>query len=526
MVVFNSGFRKWHYCLAVILMMLVAIFVSAETITTPVTSPQPAKGQGSLYTSHSNGPDLQREPELILEYRCRYHCNPNYPDHLLSVIQVSEDRLVIGGNQGLVLIDQTALLPEGTDSLLNRMTGLNALELYLYQQNYLFVNLNGTGVNQEAGFAVVRIDGNTLTPITIVSSTNYFMEKMTISGHYLYIAAHSGGLLIYDISDPELPVYCSSIQAGLLDAFAVAVAGDSAYVADGAGGLKVVDVSDRYFPQLVAGETIVTATGTAQDVTCRNGKVFVAAGAAGVAVYEGADLSSRSMIETGGVARSFCWIEYKLAVSTVHGVVILQETEGEYQPVTGEIMGRRGTLARLRLSNAIGNADNNLLLCANWNSMDVYELVEYEAGTQPDINCLPQRVRFHPDGGSIPALLWNNGAANLEINGVNTAPSSFSTNLQPLTVVPGDTVEFQISYDGSAAQGSGMIRILSNDPDESPYPIQLFGDTGFLDPGDQATDFTLPLYSRDHQMGTYSWESVTLSQHLGKVIWFQVYGSW
>jgi len=526
MILFTYMMMKMSSRLVIPLLLLAVLSSSAEPLSNAILFSQNEYEPFTLQSSPSDNRTQQRDQEMILEYRYRYHCNPNYPDHLLSVIEVSGDRLVIGGNQGLVLVERSSLTPEGSDSLLHRLTGLNAREVYLYQQNYLFVNLNGTGENHEAGFAVVRIDGNTLAQVAIVSSTDTFLEKMTISGEHLYVAAHSGGIHVYNITDPETPYLAGQLQEGFVDAFAISVVGDTAYVADGAGGLKVVDISNPDDPVLVAGETMTTAIGTAEDVACRDGKVFLAAGAAGVAVYDGADLSSRTMIATGGVARSFTWIEDKLAVSTIHGVVILQEIDSEYQVVTGKLMGRRGINARLRLCGAIGTAESSLLLCANWNSMDVYELVDFDTAVQPDICCIPQRVRFHPAGESISAILWNNGATDLQITGANVQPPSFSTDLLPATVAPGDTIEFHISYNGSQAQSSGMVRIHSNDPDESPYPIQLFGDTDYLDPGDLATDFTLPLYSRDHQTGVYSWDSFTLSEQLGKVVWFQAYGSW
>jgi len=470
--------------------------------------------------------DAHREGEMVLEYRYRFNCQNHVPDHLLGVIAVSGNRLVISGNQGLALVDHSLLTPAGTDIALSRLLGLNAREVYLYQQNYLFVNLNGTGVNPEAGFAVVRIDGDNLTPVTIVSSTAVFFEKMAIAGNYLYVAAHSGGFHVYSISNPEAPYFRASIPTGFVNAYAVAVAGDTAYVADGGGGLKVVDISNPLSPLLVGGETLATAVGTAEDVTCRNGKVFLAAGASGVAVFDGADLASRRLIEVGGAARSFSWVGDHLAVSTIHGIAILGEVGGEYQLVASEITGRRGHNARLRLCGAIGTAGDSLVLCADWNCMDVYELMEFNTGSQPDISCDRQRIRFHPDGESVTATVWNNGAGDLHITAVNVNPPSFSSDFTPVTLQPGESLGFQISYNGSAQQDSGLVRIMSDDPDESPFPIQIFGETGYLNPGDQALDFTLPLYTRDHGTGTYSWEPFTLSEQLGKVIWFQAYGSW
>ena len=66
----------------------------------------------------------------------------------------------------------------------------------------------------------------------------------------------------------------------------------------------------------------------------------------------------------------------------------------------------------------------------------------------------------------------------------------------------------------------------SNDPDEDPLPIQVFGNTTYLDPGEASIDFTLPSIRRDELTGDYIEAPLTLSDHLGKIVWFQVYGHW
>ena len=91
---------------------------------------------------------------------------------------------------------------------------------------------------------------------------------------------------------------------------------------------------------------------------------------------------------------------------------------------------------------------------------------------------------------------------------------------------PGESVSFDIVYDGNSRQGSGAIQITSNDPDESLLPIQVFGNTGHLDPGEPAIDFTLPRLTRDHETGEFHEESFTLSDHRGKIVWFHVFAFW
>lgn len=87
-------------------------------------------------------------------------------------------------------------------------------------------------------------------------------------------------------------------------------------------------------------------------------------------------------------------------------------------------------------------------------------------------------------------------------------------------------MRFEVTYGGSSDEARGVVLLSSNDPDEDPLPIQVFGETRYLDPGEPAVDFTLPLLRRDPVTGDYVEETFTLSDHRGKIVWFTVYASW
>jgi hypothetical protein len=471
----------------------------------------------------SLNPATSSAQDMTLDYCCRYNHQSGEPDHLMTAMAVGSDRAIVAGNRGLALIDLSSLPPQGTTNYIYRLSGLNARDLYPAGDGYIFVNLHGT-IGGESGFAIVRLVGNTLQHVdTYNESPEVFYEKMCVSDGYLFVAAHSYGLRIFSITNPAAPVLVGSLD-GLVDAFAVDVNGGMAYVADGAGGLKVVDVSDPTVPVLLDGEDLETAVGTSEDVAHRNDRVFVAAGGAGLAVYDAGDPTQRTLVETGGCAESLCWIGDLLAVGTLGGVRIYDVT-AEPLLVASEVAARRGN-GILRICSDVGTAPGNRLLCANWNYMDVYELKPAGESTQPDITPSVQRIRFAPEGGSKTVSLRNDGAGPLNITGVNASPNSFSVDYSGGTLMPGESVEFDISYNGSPSQGTGLVSFASNDPDESPLPIQVFGNTQHLDPGEPAVDFTLPLLTRNHETGEFTEEPFMLSDHVGKVVWFQVYASW
>jgi hypothetical protein len=90
---------------------------------------------------------------------------------------------------------------------------------------------------------------------------------------------------------------------------------------------------------------------------------------------------------------------------------------------------------------------------------------------------------------------------------------------------PGEFVDLSIGYLGNLPS-SAQVLIESNDPDEDPLPIQVFGETQYLDPGEPATPFTLESWTIDHETRLYSYGTFDLQSHAGKVIFFQVFSSW
>ncbi len=475
---------------------------------------------------------LPAEP-MALDYQCRYICQIGEPDHLMCVQGLSDGRAVVAGNRGLALVNLSALPAEGTPGFLNRLLSVNARDLYFSDdEQYIFVNTHrgeGTG---SLGFEVVKISGDTLEKVAAAArqEPEVLYEKMCLAGSYLYVAAHKNGLRIFDIGDPEDPQLEGKLEGGFVDAFAVAVDGDTAYVADGAGGLKVVDVSNRASPAILRGETLESAEGTSEEVLVRDGRVYVAAGGAGLAVYQAGDLSSRTLYKVGGCAESLAWIGEHLAVGTLKGVVICEVGEGtSVTPVASEISHRLGLGggARLRILNGLGSAPGNLLLCANWNFMDVFELKEAASSSQPDINCNVERIRFPPAGGTEEVTITNNGQGTLNITNVSSGNADFTTAYTGGSLEPGESDSFEIHYKGNTvSQGSGIILLYSNDPDENPLPVQVFGDTTFLDPGEEAVDFSLPALKWDSDSGDLVESTFTLSEHRGQVVWFNIFATW
>lgn len=460
-----------------------------------------------------------------LEYHGRYNHQPG-PDHLMDVLTVSGDRAIVAGNQGLALLDLNNLPPGGTQNYLDRLTGLNGRDMVIKDDTYIYVNLNGPRAAASYGFAVVELSGNSLTHRGTVNETGVFYEKLCLDGNYLYVPAHDDGIRIFSVTLPLGPVEVGRLEDGFTDAFAIHVEGDTAYVADGGGGLKIIDVTDPTTPVLLEGENTTSAAGTAQDVTWRNGHLYAAVCGAGVTFYANADLAQRTIYPVDGGAKDLLWVGDRLAVSDMSGVTLFDVApDGSLSQVGSESAQRRGLNAELRLWSGMAVDDAGRLLCANWNHLDHYAVREPGAGSQPDITASTQRIRFLPRGGTAEVTITNQGAGSLVINAVTPSLAAFSCNYSGGTLAPNESVLVEISYNGTGTSVEENVFFESNDPDENPLPIQVFGRTTYIDPGEPSTDFTLPILRKDPG-GGYIEESFTLSQHLGKVVWFQIYGSW
>ncbi len=449
-------------------------------------------------------------------------------DHLVGVMPIFDHFAVTCSYDALRVINLDALPPgQGTNSFVSELRGHDVYSLVPYGDEYLFANL------RLGGFGVVHIDPATkaIEWLTTVEEPGVYFEDMAVAGHRLYVAAHAYGIRCYDVSTPEEPALIGSLGTGFTDAFAIAVDGRTAYVADGAGGLKVVDVANPAAMRVVAGERVNgTALGTAEDVAVIDGDVYLAAGSAGVLTYENGDVGRRHQFQTPGIARALADLHGYLAVADITGINLFElAPDAMLKPITTERGLHRmlaGGAVSLRLWHGVAAWGSDHLLAANWDSVDVYRIVPLASSTQPDANLSNQRVRFEAAGGTINVKLSNSGAVPLNVTSIATGAANFTvTPHNAMTIAPGASVNLAVTYTpGTAAQT--LLKVTSNDPDESILPAELFGNTGYIDPGQPAVPFTLPMWTYDHERELFTYSSFSLTEQLGKVVYFQIFGTW
>jgi hypothetical protein len=183
---------------------------------------------------------------------------------------------------------------------------------------------------------VWRRNGGQVERLASLTEQGVLYEGMAWSNDRLYVAAHDGGLRIYDTSQGPTPQLLT-VLGGLANAWTVEVAGDVAYVADFDAGIRVVDIVDPSAPTLV--DTVATS-GPPRDLAVDDGRVYAALGGFGVDVFERAAdgrLTAVGNVETLGTAQSVAVDGDHLAVAAWSHVALYDS--GSLRLVTTEKLG-------------------------------------------------------------------------------------------------------------------------------------------------------------------------------------------
>ncbi len=118
-------------------------------------------------------------------------------------------------------------------------------------------------------------------------SSGWNGADIQVVGNHAYIAASTEGFLVYEVSNPSLPVRLARVPGGNVDA--VEVTGNLACVAAGSKGLRLIDVSDPANPQLL-GDSLGTGISAPANGATRVGNlVYVAFGTAGLGILDVSD---------------------------------------------------------------------------------------------------------------------------------------------------------------------------------------------------------------------------------------------
>jgi len=459
-----------------------------------------------------------------LAYVGRFDTEINLGKHRVNVEVVLDHYALISSTDILALVDLVDPPPPGSpEIIIDHLDTFDPYSTVTSPDGYVYANVFLGGL----GIAHLNAGTLTLSHVGEISEAGVYYERMALVGDRLYVTAHAHGIRIFDLTNPALPVLVGELHEGFDDAMAIAVRDDRAYVADGAGGLKVVDITDEQNLSIIGGEDTTSAAATAEDVLILGADVYVACGGAGVALYPSGETTSRVVHDTPMFAKQLAKVGPYIAVADGKGVEILGvEPGGGLTFITRESCRRRHSEpAQLstRLWLGLDAWGDDTIVVANWDTVDIYRLDPLGSGTQPDIISTTQRVRFEPSGGSTTVPVTNAGAANLSITNVTSNAGTVVVSPQSAVLPPGASMDLSITYAGGLP-GTALVLVYSNDPDEPTYPIEVFGDTQFLDPGEPAIPFSLVSWTYDRDADEFIAGTFTLADHAGQIVYFHIYG--
>jgi len=340
-------------------------------------------------------------------------------------------------------------------------------------------------------------------PTTGSNINNPSFEGSDISGDRLAVAAHEDGVFIFDISDlldPELDyiIPCDN-------AWTVAFV-DSNQIAIGNGENGVI-LSEITCVSDSCNDVSFITQGAVKDLIVQDSILFIAEGSGGVSVYSISNINHPIFLDaynTSGLANKIALFDNnKVAVSDWLDVKILEWT-GE----TLELVGYKNTGKR---TMAIGTRDT-VIFSAEWQHLQTFSFGEI-SDTDMDISSwdisFPELEIGQSD--TFDLLVENNGQFPLGIPQPDINHSDFRAVNFPDYLDPGDSTIAQVIYTRSDQNASGVMQILSNDPDESEITVQLTGNYEGGIVGIEAPDFTLPIVANGS--GDF-----TLSDHEGKIV--------
>jgi hypothetical protein len=351
-----------------------------------------------------------------------------------------------------------------------------------------------------------REDGLTLWDTTepADASVAYFIEGEGIEGlawvgGYLYVSVRAEGVRVYNVDDISAPILVGS-ASGLSTPWELSATDDGwLYAADNTLGVVPIDIRAPTAPVI---GTAVAVDGNALHVRVDGDRLYVAAGGAGVEVY---DISTRDApsllwtLPTSGSSVMSAVADVRLWVADHEGVQVYDLTASPPTPIQME--------ETEQFALAI-DAQGERGYVGDWNLFDIYKLDPSIAAPALDLSSDPLRLT----DGQATSTVTNRGAGTLTLAGATVSTEGAVVEFSQTVLAPGDSATMRVT--GGTAETT--VCLASDDPSQPTRTIGLL-ESQAAPAGVTAPDFTLT-----------GLDGLTyrLSDHLGSPVLLAYFATW
>ncbi len=327
-----------------------------------------------------------------------------------------------------------------------------------------------------------RLDGDFLTELQVEGDPQVLFEGLTWRDGWLYVAAHGGGLRVYSTDALGVPTLANVVD-GFDNALRTTVAGEYLYVADGVGGLEVLSLADPALPTPVA---TLPLPGMVRDVVVDGDEAFLAKGGDGIDIIDITDPGAPMVaghIETRGTAQAVAVDQDIVAIAAWSHVAVHDRETGQLL-ATERVDGSPSFEQDLAIAMA-----NGMIYVGEWERMYVLEhrpgLVSADIWLEQDLLSFP----FAEPADAV-VVVRNRGYLDLLVDPIEALPP-FAADERWVQVPPQSGRAFEVNFTPPAPEGgSSVLRLHSNDPDDTQQPVTLpliARDSSGLDVGDTLT---------------------------------------
>jgi outer membrane protein assembly factor BamB len=352
---------------------------------------------------------------------------------------------------------------------------------------------------------------------TAPQAVSVFRESGLTGMHHqdgvLYVTSQQGYLLTLTV-DSGYSVKEVDRLNGLASPWEVVRVGDRLYVADQTLGVVVFDVSEPEQPVFVAS---VLATSGALDIQTDDSFLYVAVGTAGVEIFDLADPDlpvSVGRLDSGTPVVSLAVSGDNLWTVDHDGIMVASVAD----PTAPMWLGFERTL----LYALHVTADGDRAWVADWTNVPGYSVI---AGVEsPAARPSPSRVFLARADEAVTLSLRNDGAAPLTLYGGSVDDERIGVQISGTTAAPGEAILVQLVAGDDGTDLDAILCLATDDPQDPVMKIEV-GAASFnsdgpgdgLQIGESAPDFAL------EDLDGNSWR---LSEQLGHPVVLLYFATW